>query len=263
MARETLVSTYVHTAATAIRASFTDRANFLIQAGGMIVNDGFMLTLWFMFFAGFHSVGGWRLADMALLYGMIMTIVGAAGVFFGGYRDMAATILSGEIDALLTQPRSVLARVLARDSIPTAWGDLFCGIVVLIFFAGITAQTVSWFVIGWTAGLTVYLSAAVTYASAAFWMRGARSLARDLTDFTILASSYPGSVYSGASKIVAYTVLPAGFIVLTPVHMLRQPGPATLAIMLGAAAAYAAVAIGLFQFGLRRYRRGSAPTTGA
>jgi ABC-2 type transport system permease protein len=250
MARETLARVYAHTAATAMRASFTDRANFLIQVAGMIVNDGFMLVLWFMFFAGFHSVGGWRLADMALLYGMIMTIVGIAGVAFGGYRDMAATILSGEIDALLTQPRPVLARLLARDSIATAWGDLIAGVVVLACFAEVNLGGLPWLAASLIAGLTVYVSAAVSFASLAFWLRGARSLARDLTDFTILVSSYPGSVFSGASKVIVYTALPAGFIVLAPIRLLRDPSAANLAI-------------GLFHLGLARYRRGSAPTLGA
>ena len=43
---------------------------------------------------------------------------------------------------------------------------------------------------------------------------GARSFARDLTDFMLLFSSYPGSIYSGATKLIAYSLLPAGFIVL-------------------------------------------------
>jgi ABC-2 type transport system permease protein len=218
-----------------------------------------MLVLWFMFFAGFHSVGGWVLADMALLVGLIMTIIGVAGIAFGGYRDLAATILSGELDALLTQPRPVLARLLARDSLPSAWGDLATGLAILAAFAGLSWRDLPWLAVGWTAGLVVYLSAAVGFASLAFWIAGARSLARDLTDFMILVSSYPGSIYSGASKIIAYTLLPAGFIVLTPVSLLRSPGPATLAAELAAALAYAALAATLFHLGLACYRRGSTP----
>ena len=99
MAGLSLPRLYLRAAATAIAASAADRTNLLLQVLGMAINNGFMLTLWFLFFAGFHSVGGWRLGDMALLVGLIMTMVGVAGVAFGGYRDMAATILSGEIDA--------------------------------------------------------------------------------------------------------------------------------------------------------------------
>lgn len=257
MARIGLPALYVHAARAAIAGSAGDRTNFVLQAAGMVVNNGLMLVLWSMFFAGFRSVGGWVLSDMALLIGLIMTMVGVAGVAFGGYRDMAATILSGELDALLTQPRSILARLLARESLPSAWGDLATGVAILIGFAGLAWRDLPWLAIGWTAGLVVYLSAAVSFASLAFWIGGARSLARDLTEFVILVSSYPGSIYSGASKIIAYTLLPAGFIVLIPVSLLRAPALATLSIEIGAAIAYGAVAATAFHIGLARYRRGS------
>lgn len=263
MARTSLALNYAHGAAAAVRASLADRTNFLLQSLSMVVNNGFMLVLWFMFFAGFHSVGGWRLADMALLIGLIMSIVGVAGIAFGGYRDMAAPILSGEIDALLTQPRSVLARLLSRDSNPSGWGDFATAVVILVAFAGLTWRDLPLFAIGWLSGLIIYIAAAVTFASLAFWISGARSLARDMTEFVILVSTYPGSIYSGASKLIAYSLLPAGFIVLTPVRLLRHPSWTTLAIVVGAAAVYAAIAVGAFHVGLRRYRRGAAPTMGA
>ena len=246
----------------AVRASVVDRPSFILQSLSMVVNNGFMLILWFMFFAGFRSVGGWRLADMALLVGLIMSFVGVAGVAFGGYRDMAATILSGEIDALLIQPRSVLARLLSRDSYPSAWGDLAVAVVILGAFAGLSWRDLPWFAIGWMGGLVVYLAAAVTFASLAFWIPGARSLARDMTEFVILVSSYPGSIYSGASRVIAYTVLPAGFVVLAPVSLVRHPGPAALAVVVGAALAYGGFAVAVFHLGLRRYRRGSTPVSG-
>jgi ABC-2 type transport system permease protein len=247
---------YLRAVGAAIAGSASDRVNLVLQILGMIANNGFVLTLWFLFFAGFHSVGGWRLGDMALLVGLIMTMVGVAGIAFGGYRDMAAVILSGEIDALLTQPRSVLARLLARDSLPSAWGDLLVGLTILVASARLRWADAPWLAIGWSFGLAVYLSINIVFASAAFWAAGARSLARDLTEFVILLTSYPGSIYSGAGKLIAYTLLPAGFIVLTPVNLIRARDLTALAEEAVAALLYAALAATVFQLGLRRYRRG-------
>ncbi len=250
------LSTYAANVALAIRTSFGDRTNFTLQVVGMIVNDGFFLILWFLFFAGFHSVGGWRLADTALLIGMMMTLFAVAGIFFGGYRDMAATILKGEIDALLTQPKTVLPRLLARESIPSAWGDLVVGLFLIAWFGRVGPQDLPVLVAGLVVGFLVYVSSAVAYASLAFWFSGARSFARDLTDFLVLFSSYPGSIYTGATRVVAYTLLPAGFVVLAPIAFLRAPGFVTLAWMLGGALVYASLALLLFHLGLKRYRRG-------
>jgi len=254
------LSTYAANVAAAIRTSLMDRTNFLLNALGMVLNDVFFLALWYMFFAGFRQVGGWGLHDVALLLGLVMVVVGLSGVFFGGYRDMAATILRGEIDALLTQPKSVLARLLARESIATAWGDLAMGIWMLCTFAVLSWRDLPAVVLGVACGTTVYVASAVVYASLAFRFAGARSFARDLTDFMLLFSSYPGSIYSGATKIAAYTLLPAGFVVLAPVAFLRAPSAATLAIMIGSALLYAGIAMLLFHLGLGRYRRGLVPT---
>lgn len=252
----TALEVYFVSMAHSIRTSFSDRMNFTLQAAGMVLNDGFFLVLWFMFFAGFRQVGGWGRSDVALLLGVIMEIVAVSGVFFGGYRDMAATILRGELDSLLTQPKWVLPRLIARESIPSAWGDLAVGLMLLAAYAQISLAMLPLALIAFACGLTVYVSSGVLYASLAFWFSGARSFARDLTDFMLLFSSYPGSIYTGATRLVAYTILPAGFVVLTPVKLLRTPDALTFAIAVGAAALYAALALAAFHFGLKRYRRG-------
>ena len=250
------VATYGANIAAAIRTSLMDRTNFLLQSIGMVVNDVFFLVLWYMFFAGFRRVGSWGLADVALLLGLIMCIVWISGIFFGGYRDMAATILRGELDALLTQPKVVLVRLLARESIATAWGDLVMGIWLLATFAALAWQDVPLVLAVLLCGATVYIASATIYASLAFWFAGARSFARDLTDFMLLFSSYPGSIYSGATKFVAYTLLPAGFVVLAPVTFLRDSSAENFAVLLASACAYGAAAFILFSIGMRRYRQG-------
>jgi ABC-2 type transport system permease protein len=250
------IAVYIANARLAIRTSLSDRTNFALQSMGMIVNDGFFLVLWFMFFAGFRQVGGWGRSEVAQLLGLIMCIVAFSGVFLGGYRDMAATILRGELDSLLSQPKLVLPRLIARESIPSAWGDLVVGLMLLSVYANLSLGRLPGALLGFACGLTVYVSSAVLYASLAFWFSGARSFARDLTDFMLLFSTYPGSIYSGATKFVAYTILPAGFVVLMPVRLLTHPSLVTLVAALAAAGGYLALALASFHFGLKRYRRG-------
>src|SRR5215470_6652378 len=206
------------------------------------------------------GVGGWQFDDVCLLLGIVMTVVGIAGILFGGYRDMAAAILRGEADALLTQPKPVLARLLARESLAHAWGDLVTGIAMLATLAGLDAARMPVAMLGVALGLTVYVSASVAFASLAFWIAGARSFARDLTDFLLLFSSYPGSIYSGATKLIAFTILPAGFVVLAPAELLREPTPVRLGIAAAAAVGYAGLAMFVFHVGLRRHQRGGTPT---
>jgi ABC-2 type transport system permease protein len=250
------LSVYLLQVGAAIRVSFADRANFWLQLGGMTVNNGFILLMWFLFFAGFRSVGGWQLADVALMIGILAFTVGVAGVFAGGYRDMAAAILRDEIDMMLTQPRAVLPRLLARESIASAWGDVIVGVILLANFAELGWLDLPLLVLALAGSLVVFLATGVLFASLAFWIRGARSFSRDAVDFVILLSSYPGSIYSGTMKLVVYTFVPAGFVVLVPVAFLREPSQAGAMTLGAAAVGYATLAVAAFLTGMQRYRRG-------
>lgn len=256
-----MIGLYLAQAWASVRTSFADPANFVLQLGGMVLNDVFFLALWVMFFARFRSVGGWTLADTALLVGMMMFVFGFVGVFLGGYRDLAAALLRGDLDGLLTQPKPLLPQLLARESSAAGWGDIIAGAVVLAF-ADLSLGDLPLLVTGLVGGAIVYVSAAISFACMAFWFAGARTLARDLTDFTVMFSSNPAAMISDVTKVIAFTVLPAGFVVAMPVRFIREPSAAALGVVLAAALGYGAAAAGLFALGLRRYRRGETPSLG-
>jgi len=246
---------YLAEMTAAIRVSLADRTNFALLLGGMVLNNGFVLLMWFMFFAGFRSVRGWQLADMALQIGLIAIAFGAAGVFAGGYRDMAAAILRGDLDAWLTQPRAVLPRLLAQDSAAPGWGDILVGAVLVLFAASLRWSDMPALVFVLGGSLIVFLATGILFASLAFWARGARSFARDLVEFVLLFSTWPGSIWSGWTKLFVYTIVPAGFVVVLPVRFLRHPSVPAGLLVVAAALAYAVLALLVFQRGLRRYRR--------
>ncbi len=246
---------YVAEMTAAIRVSLADRTNFVLLSGGMVLNNGFVLLMWFLFFAGFRSVRGWQLADMALQIGLIAVSFGAAGVFAGGYRDMAALILRGDLDPWLTQPRAVLPRLLAQESAAPGWGDIVVGAGLLVFSASLRWTDLPALMFVQAGGFIVFLATGILFASLAFWVRGARSFARDLVEFLLTFGTWPGSIWSGATKVVVYTIVPAGFVVVLPVRFLRTPTMAEGLAVAAAALAYAGLALLVFRCGVRRYQR--------
>jgi ABC-2 type transport system permease protein len=163
--------------------------------------------------------------------------------------------LRGELDSCLTQPRAVLPRLLTRESLAPGWGDIAVGVALLAFASALHGAEVPALGFVLAGSFIVFLASSVLFASLAFWVRGARSFARDLVEFVLLFGTWPGSVWTGVTKLVVYTVVPAGFVAVLPVRFLRQPNMAEAMLVLAAAAAYAAIALAAFGAGLRRYRR--------
>jgi ABC-2 type transport system permease protein len=149
----------------------------------------------------------------------------------------------------------VLPRLLAQESSAPAWGDILVGIVLLSFKASLHWRDLPALLFVLAGSFIVFLATGVLFASLAFWVRGARSFARDLMDFLLTFGTWPGSIWSGGTKLIVYTILPAGFVVVLPVRFLRQPSVSAGIVVVAAAVVYAGLALTVFRLGLLRYRR--------
>ena len=243
--------------ATNIKGCLALRGAFLLQAAGMAANNVLFFCIWWIFFDRYDEVRGWRLTDMAGLYGVVAAGFGAAGVLAGGIRDLAASIHEGELDGMLSQPPPTLLYAVGSRSHANAWGDLASGLVFALFSGLVHPQNV--LVLGLAIGLstTMFIAAGILLHSSAFWLGRVGSLARMMADFMVTFSIYPQSIFPGALRLMLFTVIPAGFIGHLPVSLLRDFDPGVLLIAAGGAAVYLALAVFVFHRGLRRYESGS------
>ena len=212
----------------------------------MVLNNGFVLLMWFMFFAGFRSVRGWQLADMALQIGLIAVTFGAAGVFAGGYRDMAAVILRGDLDRLADAAARGTAPIAGPGECGAGLGRhrrrrRVAGIRGIAALGAICQRCCSC----WAGDFIVFLATGILFASLAFWVRGARSFARDLVEFLLTFGTWPGSIWSGATKVIVYTIVPGGFRRGAAGAVPATPTMAEGLLVAAAALAYATGAAGV------------------
>src|SRR3954471_21356339 len=91
--------------ATSRRAAIADRGAFLLRAGLMALNNGIFFTFWIVLLSRVPSIRGYRLGDVAVLYGVVALAHGTAVFFAGGMEHLSRTIDDGDLDALLAQPR--------------------------------------------------------------------------------------------------------------------------------------------------------------
>jgi len=86
-------------------------------------------------------------------------------------------------------------------------------------------------------------------------------VSRYLWDFLITFSLYPEPIFGGALRFFLFTALPAGFVGYLPARIVRAPAPGDIALLATGACAYSALALYVFDRGLKRYSSGSRFTT--
>lgn len=242
---------------TNLKASFALRGAFWLQAVFMLGNNLMFFTIWWLFFDRFDDIRGWRLGDMAALYGLLALSFGLSAVFAGGTWELSRTIVEGDLDPYMTQPKSLLLHVVASRTRASGWGDIVSSFVLLGISGHVDAGTLPLVLLGALCGATVLTSTAVIVHSLAFWVGNMDTLARQFVEFTVMFSCYPRSIFAGAVRLLLFSLVPAGFVAYLPVELLRNFTWSGLGWAVGGAALYAFLAVFVFHAGLRRYESGN------
>jgi ABC-2 type transport system permease protein len=248
---------YWHLLRTSIRSSISLRGVFLLETFLMVGNNFIFFILWWIFFRQFNDIAGWTLREMSALLAIGIGAYGLNQIFCGGTKRLSNTIVSGELDAFLTQPKNVLLHIVASKSYGKGWGHLLTAII-LVFLEGLTdLPTLAILALGLICGCLVFTSAFIMAHSLAFWMGPIDSLSRKYCDSLYVFATYPTHIYSGLLQTTLFTLIPAGVISCLPVELLRSFEWKTFALLLGSASLFVFLAFLVFNLGLRRYESGN------
>ncbi len=240
-----------------IKASLALRGAFWARVVFMMANNLIFFVMWWVFFERFEEVRGWRLPDMAALFGICAGAFGLAVVFGGGVRELSRLIVNGDLDSFLTQPKPPLLHSIASKSEAAGWGDVVSGAVLLGLSGYLTPLGVPAALLAMVCGALVFLAWGVMVHSLAFWAGDTSSISRQMWEFLIAFSCYPKTIFVGWLKVVLFTLLPAGFISFLPVELVRGFHVAGALAVVGGAALYTLLAVLVFRAGLRRYESGN------
>jgi ABC-2 type transport system permease protein len=240
-----------------LEASFALRGAFWMSALLMLVNDLIFFSTWWILMARFEHIGGWRLEDVMCLYAISAFGYGLCVIVAGGIHDLSRRIDDGDLDAFLTQPKSVLIQALVSRTNPSGWGDLTAAVGLLALSGRVHLHTLPALIIGVLCSFVTFVACGIVMHSLAFWFGRTQTLSRALWEFTLMFSLYPPVLFGTGIRFLLFTLLPAGLASYLPVELVRHPSLATLAAALGGSLAYALFAIALFERGLRRYASGN------
>jgi ABC-2 type transport system permease protein len=243
--------------ATNVKATLALRGAFAVQVAFMALNNLTFFVFWWALMRRVPVLRGWRLGDVELLFGMVAAAFGLTVTFAGGVRYLGRFIDEGDLDTLLTQPKSVLVHVLGLRSQPSGFGDLLSGMLFIAWSGQLSWHTLPTVAAAVASSTLVLIASGIMFFSLAFWLGKVETVARQLWELLITFSLYPEPLFGGMLRLVLFTVLPAGFVGYLPVRVVHAPSLAGVALLVMGAGAYLAVAVLVFDRGLGRYASGS------
>ena len=183
-----------------VRSQMQYRSSFIMLALGQCVLTATELFGIWALFDRFGTLRGWRLAEVALFYGLITTGFGLAEGIGRGFDRFAGLVRSGNFDRLLLRPRSAAFQVACREWQVSRIGRLACGLTVLIWAT--TALDVQWSVgraaitiWAFTGGGCLFYGLFVLQATLSFWTIESLELMNTVTDGGRETAQYPLSIY--------------------------------------------------------------------
>ena len=241
----------------AFAESWSRRSSFWFQIAIMILNDAVFVVFWFLFFDEVGEVRGWDAHDALLLLSVLATAAGLVMGLFANSRRLGEMISGGGMDAVLSLPVNPLAYLLVRRVDTAMLGDIVFGPILFVALGGVTLERTILYVTGSILGAVVFLSFLVILGSLTFFIGGRGEHADFGFQAVLILASYPIEIFGGPTRLLLFTLVPAGFITGIPTKLVDDFAWGTIALLVGVAAALGAVAYATFSVGLRRYRSGS------
>jgi ABC-2 type transport system permease protein len=231
----------------------------LVELCWMAVN----LLLIAVIYAHTDSIAGWGPYQMTLLVATALLIQRLLmGFFWTNLFEMARNIRTGAFDFFLAQPGHPLFMASTRKLDPDGLLNSFVALAVVIFAVrhlhlAPTPLDVLLYLGLLVAGLAIHYSVLVLTMSLTFWLTSAQGI--EGSYFTLAEfGRLPREALKGIARVVFVWILPVTIVSNVPTRaLLGGFRPVWILWLLGAAALWVAVAIFVFNRGLRRYSSAS------
>lgn len=261
-----MLSLYFRLIGARIRAQMQYRVSFWIELIGFGIVTGLEFAAVAILLGRFHTIAGWSIAEVALLYGLTSTAFGLAEMFSRGFdAPFERMMLQGSFDTILTRPIGSFFGVLASDFQLMRLGRISQGALVL-------AYALARLPIAWTparvllvpitilSGAAIFTGLVVIGATVCFWTIKTPEVINVFTVGGSEASGYPISIYSDWIRGVflfiipiAFANYPAALLLLGRADPLGLPGWAAW-LAPAVAAVFCAVAFGFWRVGVTKYQ---------
>lgn len=235
------------------------RASFITQIAGMFINNGIYFVFWVLFFDKFGSVQGYMTRDVFLLFGLVASGYGLGHMVAGNVsHHLAYLIAQGRLDYYLVFPRALLPHVIGSRMQVSAIGDFLFGLMAYLFVGSLLPVDILLYLLVLLLVASNIIAYSIMCGSLAFFFGDARNLSMQMSNALLTFSMYPMGFFGGTTRVVLFTLIPAGFVSAIPVQILQLRDGFLLVVLFGVTVVLWVLATAVFHFGLRRYESGSA-----
>lgn len=235
-----------------IMRDMANRTTFVTNIVFMMLNNATFIIQWQILFQFKDEIGGYKIDEVLVLWGLAASTFGFSHVFFNGAHRLTDLIIHGKLDVFLVQPKNVLLSIITSGTSTSAIGDLLYGYLMAIIFTNTLGDMFLFVLFSITGGI-IMTSFVIILGSLSFWIKNGDMITYNFYSVMVNVSTYPDGIFKGFVRGVLFTVIPTGFVVFLPMKIILQ---FNLSFMIGVllfTVGIIIVAFMVFYRGLRRY----------
>lgn len=248
-----------------LRSRMSFRLDFFVMLVSVFLREFANLALLVVVVHRFDNLAGWTMWEMAFLYCIVTFTQRNFSSFTGGIMSIGDLIKSGEMDTYVMTPLDPLFLINSRNTM--VWRMFYnIGIFALLIFCGIkaglamTLPNVLMFFVMMVSAVAIMAAVFLAVSSLAFFTVDISNAIWMLDEIVRKYMIYPLPIYGKIAAAALTFIVPLGFIAYYPAayllgktqEVLFHPMLAVLTPVF--AAVFLAIALLLWQWGLRNYK---------
>lgn len=216
-----LAAIYGRLIGSRVRSQLQYRLSAVLQILGTMLLALLDLVTIVVIFDKVPALDGWRLEEMALLYGIASISFAVTDLLIGHLDRLPQMIRDGTFDQVLVRPLPSLLQVVASDFALRRVGKALQGLGVLVW--AVVAVDVDWTLgraamipLAIVSGTVIYAGVWVALATIAFWIVDAIELVNAFTYGGNFLSQYPVTIFGRWLRGLVIFVVPIAFVAYFP-----------------------------------------------
>lgn len=248
-----------------IRSQLQYRLSFALTITGNLLLSSLDFAAILVLFGQVDALGGWTVAEVALLYGISCVSFALTDLAVGQLDQLPRMIREGEFDQILVRPLGSLLQVVSADIALRHLGRLLQGFAVLM--VALTQVNVDWsaghvamLALAIVAGMAIFAGIWVAFSSIAFWLIDSQEVCNAFTYGGNFTAQYPVDIFGRWLRRLVVFVIPVAFVSYFPsLYILDKPDELGLPQGLQFASPAVALVTGvgawiIWRTAVRRYR---------